>query len=118
MSAGAFQTTIYVADNGVSHPIRVQPETITATNPVGTAGTTTSDISARVGGSRRTLGLHARGIRLRFPATGVPAGYLERGTTFIPIFTKAAFDGITKGSTFTYNTMTATVIGKVSEAAR
>lgn len=118
MSAGSFQTTVYVADNGVSHPIRVQPETITTANPVGTAGTTTSDISARVGGSRRTLGLHARGLRLRFPATGVPDTYLARGVTFIPVFTKASWDAITKGSTFTYNTMTCTVISKVPESAK
>lgn len=119
MSAGVFAVNgKYQADGGLVHPIRVQPETITTANAL-PAGAVTNSISARVGGSRRTLGLHARGVRLRFPATGAPEGYKPLGSTFVPILTPAAFTAIAgKGAEFEYLGVTCTVLGKVPEVVR
>lgn len=117
MSAGIFTRSSYEADSGEIHPIRVQPETIGTANAA-PAGTITSGISARVGGSRRSLGLHARGIRLAFPETGAPAGYKAGGTTFIPILTPAAFTPLQKNATFTYLGVACTILSKVPEVEK
>jgi hypothetical protein len=114
MSAGPFQLSRYERDNADIHPIRVQPETIIGgTNPA-PGGAPTSDISARVSGGRRTLGLTARKVRFVFTA-GAPTGYRPGSVLTLPVLTPAAYAALTRGSTFTYLGGTATVVGKSPE---
>ena len=127
MSAGGFSNVKYEADNGVLHPLRIQPETaaldiggVTNSVPAEPAGTVKSGISARVSGSRRGLGLFTRLVRGQFGDTAgaAPDGYQEGGVIALPVMTKAFYDAITKGDTGTYLGKVVTVAGKVSEVVR
>lgn len=121
MSAGQFTRSRYEADSGEIHPIRVQPETITATlggnANSAPAGAVTVGLSAQVSQSRRALGLTARKVTLAW-TSAVPDGYDPRGTIRIPILTRTAFDDIQVGDTGTYLATDVTVVGKSPESAR
>lgn len=122
MSAGAFTTTKYAASYGDAdqiHPIRVQPETLSATID-GTAnaaptGAQNNPIQARVSGGRRQIGLQARFVTLRAPATGQPTGYQANGLTKIPALTEAFYNKATKGATCTYQSVSYTVVSRSRE---
>lgn len=120
MSAGAFVRSKYACtDTGLIHPIRVQPETITASigGVANTAptGAVSNNISARVSGGKRTLGLTARRVNLQAPATGQPATYLASGLTSIPALSEAFYNAAVKGATCTYNTVAYTVVSRTPE---
>lgn len=98
MSAGAFITSFYTATYNTAqvHPIRVQPETTGLTVAVNGADqinlpatlVTTSPISARASGSKRTLGLNAARISFRF-ISGAPVDYLTGSVISLPILNPA-----------------------------
>lgn len=121
MSAGTFTISKYEADSGEIHPIRVQPETITAT--VGAAnsaptGSVSNSLFARVGGGNRAYGIRARYATVRFTGT-LPTGYAENQTLRIPILSEATFDQIVPGeSTGSYLGSPIVVVSKVREAGR
>jgi hypothetical protein len=122
MSAGAFVIGgKYQADDSKIYNVRVQPETVAAdiggTNALPSGNITAGLPSAQVGSGRKTIGVHCRGVRVRFTGT-VPDGYLPRSITFIPILTKARFDAITRGTTGTYLDNDVVVVGKVPETIR
>ena len=110
MSAGAFVLTKYAASYGAGtsiHPIKIQPETLTLTLGTGTpvanaapTGAQNNQISARVSGGKRTLGLIPRKVTVRFTGA-VPAGYAPNSKTTIPWLTPFTA-AITKGATGTY----------------
>lgn len=117
MSAGAFVRSKYESDEGSIHPIKVQPETLSATlgganSPP--AADTDTDISARVTGGNRELGLRARSVSVKFTATP-PDGYKEDQVYRIPILTPARWDAITKSTTGTYLGVACQVVGKTPE---
>lgn len=115
MSSGPFNTTKYQADDLSIHPIRIQPET-TAVAGAPPAGAVNSSISAIVGGSRRSFGLHARGVRLvRTFGSGDTAG---RRYNFLPVLTTTAFDALSRGGEVTYGGFTWTISDKVAEKQR
>jgi len=122
MSAGAFVISKYSASYGNAdqiHPIRVQPETITASIG-GTAnsaptGAVNNPIQARVSGGNRKIGLHARYVTLRFPATGQPATYAPGGTTRIPALQEPFYNAAVKGATCTYLSVACTVVSRSRE---
>jgi hypothetical protein len=123
MSAGVFTITKYAASYGNAdqvHPIRVQPETITASiggtaNSAPTAAQN-NPIQCRVSGGRRQIGLSARYIVIRFPATGQPTGYAPSGTTRIPALQEAFYNAATKGVAITYQGVaTCTVVSRGRE---
>lgn len=115
MSSGPFVRSFYEAGGGGIHPIRLQPETLTVNGGAAT-GPTTSSISAKVGGSRRGFGLHARGMRLvRTVGTGDTA---FNRYNFLPICTIAAYDGFDRGDTITYGGFTWTISDMVPERKR
>lgn len=118
MSAGGFSTVRYQRDNLTAiHPIRVEKDSITTWNTA-PAGEPTSDISAMVSRSQRSLGLHARTVTLRFPETNPPAGYKPGGITRIPVLTVAAFAALPiKGGTLQYLGVACTVVSKKAEKA-
>jgi len=124
MSAGTFTFATYGAsyETGVSHPIRVQPETLEAAVGATTndelVGDPTNPISARVSGSRRSLGLIARAVSLRVVGTP-PTGYSENSVTRIPILDPDNFAVFSvKGTAVTYLGTTWAVIGSSAESAK
>lgn len=122
MSAGAFVLSKYEADYSATtqvHPIRVQPETISASTTTvsndAPIDDVTNPISAIVSKSNRGLGLKPRTIRIQFPMTGQPANYQPGGVTTIPALTKAFYASAVKGATITYMTVQCTVVGRSPE---
>lgn len=122
MSAGAFQISKYAASYGNGdqiHPIRVQPETLSATID-GTAnaaptGAVNNPIQCRVSGGKRQIGLLARYVTLQAPATGQPSTYQAGGVTRIPALTEAFYNKATKGASCTYLSVTYTVVSRSRE---
>lgn len=122
MSAGAFQISKYQASYGGGaeiHPIRIQPETLSATID-GTANAAptavqTNPIQARVAGGKRQIGLLARYVTLQAPATGQPTGYQGGGVTRIPALTETFYNKATKGASCTYLGVTYTVVSRSRE---
>ena len=117
MSSGAFQDGKYVDDLGVVHPIRVQPETITAWNANGAGTITAGTPSAQVSQSKRALGVNARTARFKWAATP-PAGYLANSIIAVPILTKTAFDALVKGVDYPYLGTGLNLVGKTNESIK
>lgn len=111
MSSGAFTRTFYERNNGDVHPIRVQPETLTL-NIGGAnsapAGPADSNISARVSGGNRGIGLRARTVTFVYDTA--PAGYKQDSPITLPWLQETTFDAIGKGSTGTYGGQAITVL--------
>lgn len=124
MSAGAFVRSKYQASYDIGtqiHPIRVQPETISAVAAGDTNappdGSTNNPISAKISLGRRARGLSPRYITLQFPLTGQPTGYKAGGITRIPALTQGWYDGINAGDTVTYLGVACIVVSKTPENA-
>jgi len=121
MSAGRFVRSRYEANNGLIHPIRVQPETIAASLGGGTnaapAGAVDTSISVRTSQSSRAFGIRPRLVTLAWEGTP-PTGYDDRGTIRIPILTETRFDAIQVGGTGTYLGASVVVVGKSPESVR
>lgn len=119
MSAGKFTRSTYESDDGKIRSIRVQPETLAATlggtANAAPAGTLTTGLgSAKVSGSRRSLGCNARTVTLQFTGA-VPDGYMPESVVTIPILTKALFDAVAKGTTGVYLGVAVIVLFKTPE---
>lgn len=121
MSAGAFTTSRYIANNGDTHPIRLQPETLSLT-----FGATANDpppppvdtnLYARSGGGNRRYGLKARSVTLSFKVTA-PTGYKVGSYIRVPILQPGLWNSINIDDTCTYLGATATVIGVNPERRR
>lgn len=121
MSAGPFTRTFYEDDDGEIHPIRLQPETLTATFAstanAAPAGPVDADNSAQVTGSRRGLGLFARYVTVIFTATP-PTGYSTGKYYKIAVPNPTVFDGITLFSVGEYLGVATQVISKTPEVVR
>lgn len=121
MSAGRFVRSRYEANNGLIHPIRVQPETLEASLGGGAnaapAGAVDTSISVRTSQSARAFGIRPRLVTLAWSAAP-PAGYDDRGTIRLPILTEARYDAINVGGTGTYLGAGVTVVGKSPESVR
>jgi hypothetical protein len=111
MSAGEFLSakyqSQYLATNSPIHPIKVQPETLSATiNSVPNAQPTVAlnnPISAKVSGSKRTIGLTPRKVTLEFTGEEAPDGYETGGQTTIPCLTPTFYAAcLLRGATGTY----------------
>ena len=121
MSAGQFSRTFYECDNGDICPIRVQPETLTASfNGVANAavaGPATRDNFIQVNKGRREYGTGARCVTAEWDGAA-PTGYDDRGTIKIAVPDPAVFNGITLLSAGVYLGANITVIGKSPENTR
>lgn len=115
---GKTVTKKYEADNGDIHPIRLSTGVAGITGNTEPSGSTTSDISAEVSKSGRTLGLHARYVTA-YKTVGTAPDTFHRFQKFT-ILQKSVFDGNTfkKGATFTYGGDTWTVSGKENETVK
>lgn len=119
MSAGPFTTSKYATNQDIVTPIRVQPETLTAS--VGGVvndpppGAVTDKIFTKVSGSLSVSRIRARRITIRFPATGQPTGYKPLGITTIPALTKTFYNACVTagvGAAITYlGVATCTIAG-------
>lgn len=119
MSAGKFNRSRYMADNGTDiYPVRVQPETLAltlgGTANAAPAGAATEKISARISGGRRTLGMNCRRARIQFTAAP-PDGYAVDKILTVPILTPTLYQSISKGTTGTYLGVACEVVGKTPE---
>lgn len=115
--AGRFTRASYETNGGVVHPIRVQPETITAENPSGPA-VTTSDNYARVSGSKRAYGVKARFITLA-RKIGSDADY-SGATVYIriPVFLATAWIAFDVNGIVALNGFDWTIASKTDESIR
>lgn len=130
MSAGRFLRTFYQAsyDPTKIHRIRAQPEDVDAsiTTAAGTivnnalvTGPANAAGSARISGSTRGLGLHARLVNLVLPSTSTPpTGYVIGSRTRIPCFTISFFTACAQGGTVDYLGTQWEVTGTRSEVIR
>lgn len=126
MSAGVFQRSIYESTGGTFHNVKIQPETLALviganTNTAGVPGATPiSRGSAKVSGSRRTIGIHTRMARVQFGplAADTPTGYKPGGTIAIPILRPAMFNALAVGAAGTYLGKAVTVAGLSSEVVK
>lgn len=118
MSGGVFETGRYTDDNAAIRGIRVQPETkaltIGGTTNAYAAGAVDTSPRAKVSGSRRAYGVHARKVTVRFTATA-PTGYKDGGTTTIPWFNPTTFAALTELATGTYQGAPVELVGKSAE---
>lgn len=119
MSSGRFQVGTYEMDDGNIVKIKIQPETLAADLgspnifPVGAI--TIPNLSAKVSGSKRSIGVNARTVTVRFTDT-LPDDYSGDDISGIPVLVKATFDAINKGvSTGTYLGQPVTIVGKSAE---
>lgn len=127
MSAGRFSQTVYQAEYAVGaiHPIRVQPETITAVtaapNAVSNAAPTelaNNPISAVTSRGRRQRGLLPRQVALRLQEGESVTGYVPFSVTSIPALTPAFYNACTLGRTVNYLEAAWTVVGRSPELAQ
>lgn len=98
--AGKFELAKYETADGETYPIRVQPETITASNPQGTGTVKDGFISVRK--SRRAYGKHARYITISRPVGDGTDYNSAKVTARIPVFVQSAWEGFSPGATFEY----------------
>lgn len=124
MSAGSFVLSRYAAvygDGSNIHPIQIQPETLALTietvanDPP--AGGATSPISARVSGGRRTAGLNAELVRIKFTGTR-PPGYKEDGTITLPLLEEDIRVAAVRGAEGSYLGSSIVVVGRSAETVR
>lgn len=117
MSAGAYNSSKYQASYGDGtniHPIRVQPETIsaviggTSNNNEPPSAAVSNPISAKVSRGGRGLGLKPRTVTLKFTGT-VPTGYKAGAVIVIP-WLKPFPLAVVKGATGTYLNSTVVVV--------
>lgn len=120
MSSGPFSVVSYQADDGVVHPIRVQPETISDANPVGAARTSSLRFYATP--SRRRYGQYARfiTISLTVGVVGEGGGPFAEAKVYarIPIFTQDVFTLIKEGDPYVYQGKTFQVVTKHKERVK
>lgn len=127
MSAGKFIKSTYEADNGVTHPIKIQPETVTASLggapnviPAKGTGLNNSKISAKVSKGKREIGLGPRMVAISFPdVVGSTPETYEVGTTlYIPVLTKALWDALSEGDEATYLNKSGTIAATLPESVK
>jgi hypothetical protein len=95
MSAGAFVTTKYVANDATIHNIRVQPETLALNEALSFSvpGTASVKPQAIVSGSKRRRGvLHARTVTIMSPTP--PTGYKASSSITLPILSLEVFNAL------------------------
>lgn len=124
MSSGAFVTSKYASSaTATVHPIRVQPETLAlqlgSTANAAPSGTAVLP-SAQVGRGKRSIGINARTVSIKFTAGNVPSGYKVESPITLPwLQENSAFTSAVPGVTaVTYLGETAVLVGKSPEHTR
>ena len=122
MSAGAFENGKYESNTlGTIHPIRTQPETKALVIDGNTNSYPTGDAvlpSAQVSRGKRSLGINARTVTIKFPSA-VPTGYKVGSPITLPWFADTVeFLGFKAGDTGTYLATAIEVVGTSAEKVR
>ncbi len=122
MSAGAFINSKYESNSGEIYKIRLQTETTELTiggiaNAAPT-GAITAEVSALARGNKRTIGMVARTITLKFTGAA-PTNYLGTNVV-VPVLNPTTFDDYTTpaGKTGTYLGSAVEVVGQSAERKR
>lgn len=121
MSAGTFETSKYASAKGFIYPIRIQPETKSLTlggqaNDPPAGALTAGALSVRVQGGKRSIGLVARKIRVKFTGS-VPATYASGGTHAIPVLDPETYESYKDRTlTGTYLSQPVKVVGWSGES--
>lgn len=110
-----FGTFTYTSDKEVGYKIRMSVATAALQDPASPSQPATVDESVQVGSNRRSLGLHARGLRLSRLVGTAPNTFSR--TTFMPICTLAQYTTIQIGTELTVNGVAYRVSKKVPEIA-
>jgi hypothetical protein len=105
----------YTSDKEVGYKIRMSKATAALQDPADPTQPTTVDESVQVGSNRRSLGLHARGLRLSRTVGTAPNEFNR--TTFMPICTLAQYTTVQIGTELTVNGVAYRVTKKVPEVA-
>lgn len=127
MSNGVFVSRAYQAsyDTTQIHPIRIQPETAglsvtingAAVVNTGSTSAVNNPISAVVSRGRRSKGLNARLIRVKFVQGEEPEGYTPNSAIALPALNPALMNAV-EGATGTYLGGTVVVVGTSPEKRR
>lgn len=123
MSQGAFINSFYNSNKtGLVHPIRVQPETLAltvgGTANAAPAGPAASPISAQVSQGKRSKGLNARTVTMKF-TPAAPAGYKIDSPITLPwLNSVTVFDAFAAGAAVTYQGGSGVLVGTSSETAK
>lgn len=119
MSEGGFVTSIYEANAGTFHNVRVQPETLAATiggtANAAPAGPVDSPFWCKVSKGATEYGLGPRFAVIAWGDGTAPAGYKESENVSIPILDPVLFDASNIGDAVAYNGGTGTLSGKRAE---
>lgn len=117
MSQGQFLRTFYLSDQGEVHPIRVQPETVSATlggeENTPPAGPATNNIRYIVNSGNRKKVPRARGVYFAW-VNQRPTGYVGAGGR-IPVFSQTVWEGLAEATPGTYLGVPIQVTGKYTE---
>lgn len=121
MSAGKFIESKYEDDEGNIYSIRVLQPTLdaklSATNAPPSAAVD-QPLFATARGSKRSYGVNARTVRLRFTGT-VPTGYAANSVVSVPVLTPAIYAATNKKTTgMTYLGAAVAFVGKTAESVR
>ena len=122
MSAGPFTNSKYESNSGTVYKIRVQPETtalvIGGISNGPPAGAISAEVSAIARGNKRTIGMVARTITLKF--TGAPPTDYLGTNVIVPILEPTTFDSYTtpSGKTGVYLGSAVEVVGQSAERKR
>ena len=124
MSAGNFNNYNYIDDNGVTHFVRLQPETLSLdiggvvnNEPTATPDEFTYTLNTKE--SRKKNGIHAREINIRLTADGGAGKLVEyaAGTTHaITWLDPTTFPSVVKNQTGTYQGIPCVVVSPVKES--
>lgn len=110
----AFVDTLYEADSGKKHPIRLTPEynSVAGTPPASPA---TSNIRAKVSKTNREFGIRPRRVILSRTVGTAPNTF--RKYAYLPVLTPTAYNSNTfaLGATVTINSVDYDVVGKQNE---
>lgn len=113
--AADFDFYTYTSDKSLDYKIRMSTVSAGVQDPANPKQARDVDESVSVGGSRRAIGLHARGFRLSRPVGTAPNIFSR--TTFLPICTAAQYATVAVGSTISLGAVAYTVSSKVPERA-
>lgn len=120
MSSGQFIRSFYETNGGAVARIRVQPETELAslggTVNDGAAGPATIQTTVKVNKGRREYGIGPRKVGIVFDTA--PTGYEPGNIYYIPVMTRAVYDGVIVGDTVTYLGSSAEVVSKLEESIK
>lgn len=122
MSTGKFDYAKYETNDGLVVPVKIQPETLTLTlnsvaNAQGSGSLTPFLPSARVGGSKKQIGINARTVTVRLTADGAGenAGMKSGSLIRLPVFLPATYAAYSKGDVGTYKGIACEYAGHSAE---